>query len=112
MATPRRIAVVVGSLRKDSLNRKMAKALAAMATYDIGKPLVIEETFPLSCNSAQLEKFLFDSHEYATGWVGHFDGDSIAEINALEKTKKMKLNQAIYREWMKLFVKLGAQFSR
>ena len=31
MAAPRRVAVVVGSLRKDSLNRKMAKALAAMA---------------------------------------------------------------------------------
>ena len=26
MPTPRRVAVVVGSLRKDSLNRKMAKA--------------------------------------------------------------------------------------
>ena len=31
MTTPRRVAVVVGSLRKDSLNRKMAAALAAIA---------------------------------------------------------------------------------
>jgi hypothetical protein len=78
----------------------------------VNKPLVIEETFPLSCGSPQLEKFLFDSREYATGWMGHYDGDSIAEIDALEQKKKMKLNHAIYREWMKLFVKLGPQFSR
>jgi chromate reductase len=31
MATTRSIAILVGSLRKDSLNRKMAKALTAMA---------------------------------------------------------------------------------
>jgi chromate reductase, NAD(P)H dehydrogenase (quinone) len=32
MANPRRVAVVVGSLRKDSLNRKFAKALAALTS--------------------------------------------------------------------------------
>ena len=31
MSTPRRVAVIVGSLRKESLNRKMAQALAALA---------------------------------------------------------------------------------
>jgi chromate reductase len=31
MSTPRNVAVLVGSLRKDSLNRKMAQALIAMA---------------------------------------------------------------------------------
>ena len=31
MSTPRDVAVLVGSLRKDSFNRKLALALAAMA---------------------------------------------------------------------------------
>ena len=31
MSSPRDIAVIVGSLRKESFNRKMAKAIAAMA---------------------------------------------------------------------------------
>jgi len=31
MSTPRTVAVVVGSLRKDSINRKLAEALAALA---------------------------------------------------------------------------------
>ena len=34
------------------------KALAAMAVYDIGKPLVIEETFPLSCSIGEMDDFL------------------------------------------------------
>jgi hypothetical protein len=87
------------------------EAIECAREFAVGKPLVIEETFPLSCGSAQLEKFLFDSRDYATGWIGHFDGDSIAEIDALEKQHKMKLGQAIYREWMRLFVKLRPQFS-
>jgi len=40
MATPRRVAVVVGSLRKESLNRKMAKALAAMAPPSLSLEIV------------------------------------------------------------------------
>ena len=34
------------------------KALTAMAVYDIGKPLVIEETFPLDCGIEEMDDFL------------------------------------------------------
>ena len=47
MATPRRVAVVVGSLRKDSLNRKMAKALAAMAPASLALEIVEIGQLPL-----------------------------------------------------------------
>ena len=47
MATPRRIAVVVGSLRKDSLNRKMAKAIAAMAPPALSLEIVEIGQLPL-----------------------------------------------------------------
>ena len=40
MAAPRRVAVVVGSLRKDSFNRKIAKALAAMAPPSLSLEIV------------------------------------------------------------------------
>jgi hypothetical protein len=88
-----------------------AEALECAREFAVGKPLVIEETFPLYCDSAQLEKFLFDSRDYATGWIGHFDGDSITEINALQKHHKAKTGQLLYRQWMELFVKLGPAFS-
>jgi len=47
MASPRRVAVVVGSLRKDSLNRKMAKALAAMAPPSLSLEIVEIGGLPL-----------------------------------------------------------------
>jgi len=47
MANPRRIAVVIGSLRKDSLNRKMAKALAAIAPASLSLEIVEIGQLPL-----------------------------------------------------------------
>ena len=41
MATPRNVAVIVGSLRKDSLNRKMARAAMALAPAALA-PEVVE----------------------------------------------------------------------
>src|SRR5438045_9317186 len=47
MPTPRRVAVLVGSLRKDSLNRKMAKALAATAPSSLSLEIVEIGQLPL-----------------------------------------------------------------
>ena len=47
MANSRRVAVVVGSLRKDSFNRKMAKALAAMAPKELSLEIVEIGQLPL-----------------------------------------------------------------
>ena len=47
MATSRRVAVVVGSLRKDSLNRKLAKALIAAAPAPLGLEIVEIGKLPL-----------------------------------------------------------------
>jgi chromate reductase len=47
MATSRRVAVVVGSLRKDSLNRKMAKAMASLAPPSLALEIVEIGDLPL-----------------------------------------------------------------
>jgi chromate reductase, NAD(P)H dehydrogenase (quinone) len=47
MSTPRDVAVLVGSLRKDSLNRKVALALAAMAPDGLKLDLVEIRQLPL-----------------------------------------------------------------
>ena len=47
MATTRRVAVLVGSLRKDSLNRKLAKALAAAAPASLALEIVEIGQLPL-----------------------------------------------------------------
>ncbi len=61
--------------RKDKLDAD----LAALKVYDIGKPLVIEETFPLNCPLADFERFTRASRPIADGWIGHYFGKTIAE---------------------------------
>jgi hypothetical protein len=61
--------------RKD----KVKEDLAALKVYDIGKPLVIEETFPLSCSQEEFETFIRESRATAEGWISHYFGKTIAE---------------------------------
>jgi hypothetical protein len=78
-------------------------AMSQLRMYAVGKPLVIEETFPLSCNTAELEKFLRESRAYACGWIGHYDGKTIAEYEALRDAKTITMSQAIWLEWLRIF---------
>jgi hypothetical protein len=77
-------------------------AMKELRQYAVGKPVVIEETFPLSCSAAELEKFLLASREYACGWIGHYNGMTIADY----EMKKPTIAEAIWLSWLKLFVKL------
>jgi hypothetical protein len=87
------------------------EALECLEHFNVGKPVVIEETFPLSCTPKELEAFLLASRKIACGWVGHYDGKSIEESDALEKAGKLSLHDAVYRGWLRMFVRLKPQFA-
>ena len=88
------------------------EAMAALKQCDVGRPVVIEETFALSCTPEELEKFLLESRSIACGWIGHYDGETIAETDAAERAGKLTMKQAAYREWLRAFVRLRPQFVR
>src|SRR5207244_12510619 len=46
---------------------KVAEALEGLQKFAVGKPLVIEETFPLTCGIDELRTFLLDSRPFACG---------------------------------------------
>lgn len=52
----------------------VAQALAALAVYDVGRPLVVEEMFPLACGIGELDDFITRSRGIADGWVGFYWG--------------------------------------
>ncbi|HEU0039053.1 MAG TPA: hypothetical protein VFR76_07250, partial [Verrucomicrobiae bacterium] len=83
--------------RKD----EVGKALKALAVYDIGKPIVIEEMFPLSCSVAELDQFIDGSRPLAVGWIGFYWGKPITEY----KREKGSIADAITREWLEYFVR-------
>jgi hypothetical protein len=80
--------------------------MEGLRQFAVGKPVVIEETFPLSCGIEQLETFLRESREVACGWIGHYDGQTPEELDALERAGRLTVPQAIYRSWLRLFARL------
>lgn len=76
------------------------KALKALAVYDIGKPLVIEEMFPLSCSQEELDEFIDGSTQIADGWISFYWGKTIEEYEA---SKNPKLVDGLIANWLKDF---------
>jgi len=77
------------------------KALKALAVYDVGKPLVIEEMFPLNCSMSDLGHFIEGSRGLATGWIGFYWGKTIAEY----KKQPGTIGDSLTLEWLEYFVK-------
>ncbi len=74
------------------------KALTALAAYDIGKPLVVEEMFPLKCGVEELDVFIDGSRKIAEGWIGFYWGKGIDEY-----TEDDGMAGALTKGWLKYF---------
>jgi hypothetical protein len=77
------------------------KALKALAVCQIGKPMVIEEMFPLSCSVAELDQFIEGSKPLACGWIGFYWGKTIAEY----KQQKGGIAEAMALDWLEYFAR-------
>jgi len=88
---------------------KPDEAIAILKKFAVGKPVVIEETFPLSCSSDDLRKFLLDSRGIACGWIGHYSGQTIQELIARDTTQPARPN--LWLAWLKLFKEMTAQMT-
>ena len=80
------------------------KALSECAGH--GKPVVIEETFPLSCTPGELEAFLKESRSIARGWVWHYDGFTPEEYDARAAQGKRTLQDTVWQAALRLFMKM------
>ena len=88
---------------------KVPEALDGLKKFSVGKPVVIEETFPLSCGVDDLRTFLLDSRPSATGWIGHYGAQSISELETLRTEKKITIPQSMLLDWLNLFREMGPQ---
>lgn len=77
---------------------KLEEDLATLKGFDIGKPLVIEETFCLKCSPAELERFIEKSKAHATGWIGFYWGRTKAECIASKE-----LGDKLMLAWLEVF---------
>jgi hypothetical protein len=77
---------------------EVAKALETLKGFSVGKPVVVEETFPLFCSPAELEQFIDGSEKVAAGWVGFYWGQTPEELR-----RSKSFIDAITLQWLELF---------
>lgn len=75
-------------------------AVERVGEYAVGKPLVIEEMFPLNCTAAELEQFVLRSRRHACGWIGFYWGKTPEEYQ-----RSRALTDRIALSWLELFQK-------
>jgi hypothetical protein len=80
---------------------KRKEALDTLAGFAaVGKPVVIEETFPLKCSMEEMLQFLDESKAHASGWISFYWGQPPAE---LRETKTFVA--ALLLAWLEEFQK-------
>lgn len=82
----------------------VAESLEVLEVYQVGKPLVIEEVFPLSAGIEQTEEFLEKAQPRIAGFVSFYWGKTIPELE-----KKNDIGSAITAQWLKRFQLMAKQ---
>jgi hypothetical protein len=78
-------------------------ALKALAVYEVGKPLVVEEMFPLSCSIDELRTFIEGSRPLVDGWFSFYWGTTIGEYE-----KQNDLRSAVMAQWLRAFREMSS----
>jgi hypothetical protein len=84
---------------------KVKQALDTLAGFAVGKPVVVEETFPLRCSAAEFEQFVDGSRKSACGWVGFYWGKPPEELR-----RSRKIGDALLLAWLEFFQKKAKRF--
>jgi len=77
---------------------KVPEAIETLKGFSVGKPVVIEEMFPLQCPRPEFDRFVEQSRETAAGWIGFYWGKTIAECR-----RAGTIGDAIMAGWLEYF---------
>lgn len=88
---------------------ELDKALKALQAYEVGKPLIIEEMFPLACSPDELLEFVRNSSDHVDGWVSFYWGVPAKELQAREKPT---LAEAITADWLEKYQQQAANLKQ
>lgn len=73
-------------------------ALEALRVYEVGKPLVVEEIFPLAAGIEDTGAFMDDATDIVDGWISFYWGKTIEE-----NEQAGDIQGAIVAAWLKEF---------
>ncbi len=86
---------------------KIAEALTALRVYETGKPLVVEEMFPLACTIDELGEFIDGAHDIVDGWMGFYWGKKAEDYGPGDG-----IGGAMTRQWLEYFREKAAASKR
>jgi len=76
--------------------------LKTLAGFAVGKPVVIEEIFPLRCSVKELDQFIDGSKKHAAGWIGFYWGKPPEELR-----QSKQIRHALTLAWLEYFERKG-----
>ena len=86
---------------------KRKEAIETLSGFAVGKPVVIEEMFPLNCSLAEFEQFLDESKRAASGWMGFYWGKTPEQYR-----KSAAVQDAVVLGWLELFQRHALSIAR
>lgn len=85
-------------LSKNPYKDNAEEILKIVKAADVGKPIIIEEMFPLLPLDKLYAKFIKPSQEYVSGWISFYWGVPYSELK-----KSDNLSDGITADWLKYF---------
>ncbi|MFG0265191.1 MAG: cellulase family glycosylhydrolase [Rhodopirellula sp. JB055] len=83
---------------------KLEHALRSLQIYQVGKPLVVEEMFPLKCGTEELTDFVLQSQPDVDGWISFYWGTTAKQLREKDDAG---IAEAITANWLEAFQKLA-----
>jgi hypothetical protein len=77
---------------------KIDEAIETLKGFDIGKPIVIEETFPMKCSFEEMTEFLDRADKTTAGVISFYWGKTPEQMKGSDK-----FVDAIMLQWLKIF---------
>jgi hypothetical protein len=74
---------------------KAARDQETLKGFQVGKPIVIEECFPLRCTISEQKDFLKANRDLIDGWISFYWGETPEELE-----KKKTIPAAILKDWL------------
>ena len=88
---------------------KIDKAIKALKAYEVGKPLIVEEMFPLKCSEDELVQFINQSKNHVDGWISFYWGETPEQ---LRDKKNRSIGDAITSSWLEKFQAASKEYSK
>jgi hypothetical protein len=86
---------------------KLDEALKTLSGFAVGKPVLIEETFPLACSPKELEDFIDRSKKHVSGWIGFYWGKPPEDLR-----RSNTIGDAMTLGWLELFERKGKEIGK